>query len=163
MRMIVDWTDPRPKGEGKWTRLDARRLRGARAEECPNAGAAGLTAASTSVGAKALTWVDDSLDDQDNLREHKGLAIEMNQEIEAAIDVGEEEVDECMSQARDDVGSVFIGARLVKEARRQDIDFMKRKGICEDAPVQGCLGRIGNVAMSDSSNVRCRLVARDLL
>lgn len=49
--------------------------------------------------AKRLSCADASLGDQDCLQEHSGWAIDMSQGIESAIETGEEEFDECVTQA----------------------------------------------------------------
>lgn len=56
------------------------------------------------------------------------MEIETVQEIESAVDVGDEEFEACMAEAWDDIRGGFIDAKLVKEARKEAIEIMKRKG-----------------------------------
>lgn len=63
--------------------------------------------------------------------------------------------------------------RLAREARREETEFMKRRGIYDYSKIEGCVKHTGNNLASlrwvdtnrgtdEEADVRCRLVARDV-
>lgn len=130
----------------------------------PQQSASASSGGQTIVGAlgKRLSWAAESLDDQDNLREHIRLAIELAQAMGSATEGGEE-----WTKAWGDVG--WRGYRCATRSRgptggsRAHEAHREGPGLREVHQEESYWREVGdmNKGSGEEPNVRCRLAAQD--
>ena len=66
----------------------------------------------------------------------------------------------------------ILEQELVQRARKEELDFVEKFGVCEDATIEECFAETGrapvgtkwvdvNKGTAENPNIRCRLVAKD--
>ena len=124
-------------------------------------------------GAGAGSGSGEASDEQMPKRHRRdgGASSSSKQNIDMVHDDDTHELDETM-EAWDDVKNESIDAELVRQARAEELAFMKKERVYKKVPIEQCHMTKGgsptsvrwidtNKGTKDKPNVRCRLVARD--